>query len=729
MADDISSPPQAEDDDGVVLPVGEASVQDGDRSIARLPAASLARLGIGLGSVVSIAGERGKSFARIMLLPPDAADQEAVLLGAVARAQSGLAIGDAARIRPVPAPTATRIVLAVDDAGAAGILGLKKLYRQRLDNRPTVTGDRVKLTLVGGRIVDARVRTIEPNTADGVVMVGDETVLEIVSNGEPGRKRSVSYDELGGVASELARVQEMVELPLRRPDLFAHLGIEPPKGVLLSGPPGTGKTLIARAVAEECNAAFFQINGPEIANKHYGESEKQLRDIFLKAEKKAPSIVFIDEIDAIAPKRDSLAGDRQVERRIVGQLLTLLDGQKARGQVIVMAATNLPDALDGALRRPGRFDREIRFSPPDIDGRTDILTIHTRGMPLGGDVSLQELGQLTHGYVGADLAALAREAGMMALRRVEPALNEGAEGLDLSAILVNRHDFIGAMREIVPTALREVYSERPSTRWQDVAGHADAKAALEEAVIWPIRYGEEMQAAGVQPLRGVLLAGPPGTGKTLLAKAVANEAGANFISVRGPQLLNQYLGEAERAIRDVFAKARQAAPCIIFFDEIDAVAQKRGGAGGQAGDRVVAQLLTEMDGMEDRAGVFVLAATNRPDTLDAALLRPGRFDLAFHLGLPDEADRRDILAIHSAVLTLGKDVDLAVIAAITEGFVGADLDALCRRAGLTAFRRAVANGALDRGERPCVEQSDCLAAVEALKRSRQVAMETDGARR
>ncbi|MCS7364204.1 MAG: CDC48 family AAA ATPase, partial [archaeon GB-1867-035] len=499
----------------------------------------------------------------------------------------------------------------------------------------------------------------------------------------------VTWEDIGDLEEAKQKIREIVELPLKHPELFRHLGIEPPKGILLHGPPGTGKTLLAKALANEVGAYFVSINGPEIMSKFYGESEARLREIFKDAEENAPAIIFIDEIDAIAPKREEVTGE--VERRVVAQLLALMDGLKERGKVIVIGATNRPQAVDPALRRPGRFDREIEIRPPDKRGRKEILQVHTRNMPLADDVNLDELAEITHGYTGADLAALAREAAMTALRRFLPQIDLSQPSIPvnvLQKLKVTRNDFIEAMKYIQPTLLREIYVEVPEVRWTDIGGLENVKQILREAVEWPLKHSEVFIKMGIRPPKGILLYGPPGTGKTLLAKAVATESEANFISVRGPELLSKWVGESERAIREVFRRARQAAPCIIFFDEIDAIAPARGYRVDTSGvtDRMVNQLLAEMDGIVPLQNVVVIAATNRPDIMDPALLRPGRFDRIVYVPPPDFKARLEIFKIHLKNTPLDKDVDLEKLAEKTEGYTGADIEAVCREAVLIALR-------------------------------------------
>jgi transitional endoplasmic reticulum ATPase len=504
------------------------------------------------------------------------------------------------------------------------------------------------------------------------------------------KKSFISYEDIGGLKGQVDKIREMIELPLKYPELFERIGIDPPRGVLLHGPPGTGKTLIAKAVAQETDANLFFISGPEIVGKYYGESEARLREIFAEAQRNAPAIIFIDEIDAIAPKREDVGGDKQVERRIVAQLLSIMDGLKDRGQVIVIATTNIPNSLDPALRRPGRFDREIVIPIPDRDGRREILEIHTRGMPLSADVDLDELANITHGYVGADLAALCRESAMHALRKVLPEIDFTKREIPyeiISSLMIGKENFMNAFREIEPSALREVFVEIPNVGWDDVGGLTGVKKEIQEAIELPLKRADIYAYAGVKPPKGILLYGPPGTGKTLIAKAIAHETESNFISIKGPQLLSRFVGESERGIRDIFKKARQAIPCIIFFDEIDAIAPVRGGRSDTGvTERVIAQLLTEMDGLEELNGVTVLAASNRIDMIDPALLRAGRFDLLIELPFPDETGRLEIFKVHTRKRPLAEDVVLDDHLKETEGFTGAEIEAVCNRAAILAIR-------------------------------------------
>ncbi|MDA2926033.1 CDC48 family AAA ATPase [Acidobacteria bacterium AH-259-G07] len=560
-----------------------------------------------------------------------------------------------------------------------------------IEGLPVTEGDRVRATLFGARPMDFKVLRTVPK--DGVIIIQPTTVirLEGIKKAEK-RGLAVTYEDVGGLGKETQRVREMIELPLKYPQVFDRLGIDAPKGVLLHGPPGCGKTLIARAVTNETDAFFISISGPEVMAKYYGESEARLRSVFEEAQRNAPAIVFIDELDAIAPKREELGGDRQVEKRVVAQLLAILDGLESRGQIIVIGATNIPDVLDPALRRPGRFDRELTIPIPDKNGRLEILQIHTRGMPLAEDVSLGKLAEITHGFVGADLEALAREAAMVVLREIMPQVDFQLEEIPYETLLeleITMDHFMEAMKEVDPSAIREVFVEVPDVSWEDVGGLDDVKQQLMEAIEWPLKFPEVFEKAKTRPPKGILLHGPPGTGKTLIAKAVANESGVNFISVKGPALMSKFLGESEKGIRDIFKKAKQASPTILFFDEIDAVVPIRGLGGGDSTrttERVISQFLIELDGIEELKGVVVLGATNRLDMIDPAVLRAGRFDVILDLPLPDKQAREEILNIHTRAKPLARDVSLNKLAEETEGLSGADLEAVARQAASLAIR-------------------------------------------
>jgi transitional endoplasmic reticulum ATPase len=682
------------DEVALKLKVAEAMPKDLGRGLARLDPADLARLGVEVGEVVEIVGKR-TTVAKAMPAYKEHRGQSRVQVDGVARENAGASIDQVVEIRRAQAQPARKVVLAPTSITPAE--RDLKYIGGLLDGLPVIEGDRVSATLFGNRSADFKVTSTTPA---GPVVINPTTELEVArgpnkaadSSKEADGARPLSYEEIGGLKRELHRIREICELPLRYPEVFERLGIDPPKGVLLHGPPGCGKTLIARAVAHETSAKFFTINGPEIIHKFYGESEAHLRKIFEEAAKQAPSVIFIDEIDAIAPSRDKVVGD--VEKRVVATLLTLMDGLSRRKNVIVLAATNLPNVLDPALRRPGRFDREIAISIPDRDGRKEILEIHSRGMPLAGDVDLTHVAAITHGFVGADLEALCREAAMLCLRRLIPAIDFGSGQIPyetLRALEVRMGDFEAALREVEPSAIREVFVEVPNVGWDDVGGLDDVKRELIESVEWPLKHAEIFKTAGIKPPRGILLSGAPGCGKTLLAKAVASQTQVNFISVKGPSLLSKYVGESERGVREVFRKAKQAAPCIIFFDEIDALVPARGTGGNDSGttERVIGQFLAEMDGVEEMNGVLVLGATNRPDILDPALLRPGRFDIQLEIPLPDLRGRRDIFAIALRDKPATPDVSPEDLAAKSEGFTGAEIQGACTRAARTALREAL----------------------------------------
>ncbi|WP_129629009.1 CDC48 family AAA ATPase [Candidatus Oscillochloris fontis] len=670
------------------LRIVEALPKDVGRGLVRFDPQNLDQLGIRIGDVIQITGKR-TTVARAMPAYADQRGQGLIQADGIVRLNAGASLDERVTIQPVKTQPARGLVLAPTEGIRASQVAAQARYLAKLlDGIPVISGDLLRVNLFGTRAQTFSVLETNPS---GPVLISPTTLIR-VSGEKGGRERArgtLTYEDIGGLRRETRRIREMIELPLRYPEVFERLGIDAPKGVLLYGPPGSGKTLIARAVANETSAHFVTINGPEIIDKLYGASEANLRGIFEDARKRAPAIIFIDEIDAIAPKREDLSGDRQVERRVVAQLLALMDGLESRGNVIVIAATNLPNSLDPALRRPGRFDREISINVPDKDGRAEILEIHTRGMPLAAEVNLDRLASVTHGFVGADLQALCREAAMGALRRLLPDIDFSQAQIPydkLMALEVLPDDFAAALADIEPSAIREVFTEIPDVTWEDVGGLEDVRRLLIEAVEWPLRHARAFEHIGVRTPKGVLLYGPPGTGKTLLAKALARESEANFISVKGPELLNRWVGESERGVREIFRKARQAAPCIIFFDEIDAIAPPRGGGDSGVTERVVSQLLTELDGIEALKGVVVLAATNRIDMVDPALQRPGRFDFLVEMPLPDAAVRQAILGVQTRNIPLEADVNLELLAQETQNYVGADLEGLCHKAALLAIR-------------------------------------------
>ncbi|MBI2919114.1 MAG: CDC48 family AAA ATPase [Chloroflexi bacterium] len=679
----------------LTLKVTKALPKDVGRCMARIDPKDMAGMALQTGDIAQVVGKRATAV-RIMPAYLESRGRSSIQIDAIIRENAGAALGDQVQVQKAAlrdaesvslAPMSSRSSLAGKDARYLG---------QVLEGLPLVQGDRVRATFFGGRYQEFTVAETSP---EGIVAIGPSTIVSVKGNSHFHKEKDgATYEDIGGLGKELQKIREMIELPLRYPELFERLGIDPPRGVLLHGPPGCGKTLIARAVANETEAAFFQISGPEVIHKFYGESEAHLRAIFDKSREKAPAIIFIDEIDAIASKREEVRGDQQVERRVVAQLLALMDGLQSRGQVIVIGATNIPNVLDPALRRPGRFDREIAISVPDRNGRLEMLQIHTRGMPLAPDVDLEHLAEITHGFVGADLEALCREAAMATLRKVMPRIQLDVDHVPyevLAELQVAMEAFSEAMKEVEPSAIREVFTEIPDVSWEDVGGLDEVKRVLMEAIIWPLSYPDLFRRARTAPPKGILLTGRPGTGKTLLAKAVAAQSGVNFISVKGPALLSRWVGESEKGVREVFRKARQASPCIVFFDEIDALTPTRGSGDSHVTERVISQFLTELDGIEELKGVTVLAATNRPDIIDPALLRAGRFDIQFELPCPDQAARRAIFAIHTRDKPLAEDVDLDGLAASTEGMVGADIEGMCRRASMLAIRQFVNAGPAD----------------------------------
>jgi transitional endoplasmic reticulum ATPase len=677
--------------------------KDAGRGLAAIDRQAAEELGLEGGDFIRLKGQGGSTIARVWPGYPDDHGSGVIRIDGRLRQQANVGIDDRVEVEKADVKPAARVTVALpQNLRIGGNIGT--YIRDKLAGQPVTKGQTVQLPLGFGfmassnQSVPLRIASTQPS---GTVVVNDSTNVEIsqkpaeqIRESSPGGEEgpSITYEDIGGLDRELEQVREMIELPMRHPELFSRLGIDPPKGVLLHGPPGTGKTLIAKAVANEIDASFHTISGPEIMSKYYGESEEQLREVFEEAEEEAPAIVFMDELDSIAPKREETSGD--VERRVVAQLLSLMDGLESRGQVVVIGATNRVDAIDPALRRGGRFDREIEIGVPDREGRKEILQVHTRNMPLAEGVDLDEFADNTHGFVGADLESLAKESAMNALRRIRPELDLEAEEIDaevLERLQVTLDDFKEALKGIEPSALREVFVEVPDVTWDDVGGLEGTKERLRETIQWPLEYPEVFQQLDMEAAKGVMLYGPPGTGKTLLAKAVANEADSNFISIKGPELLNKYVGESEKGVREVFKKARGNAPTVVFFDEIDSIATERGRNTGDSGvsERVVSQLLTELDGLEALEDVVVIATSNRPDLIDSALLRPGRLDRHVHVPVPDEEARRAIFDVHTRHKPLADDVDLDALARKTEGYVGADIEAVAREAAMTASREFI----------------------------------------
>jgi transitional endoplasmic reticulum ATPase len=699
------------------LKVVEALQDDAYKGIARIDTEVMRKLGLNRGDVIKIKGERETVAIVDRAYPADIGEQ-IIRIDGIIRRNAKTGIGEIVTIKKSEVKEAKKITIAPAQQGIQ-VQGTPEVFRQGLLGRAVVKGDVVVLggaqrrrdvmsdmdlfndifaEAFGGSGLGfsgfSQIRfIIVSTTPNEPVIITENTQVTLSSKAvevSDEKIPDITYEDIGGLDEEMRKIREMVELPLKHPEIFIRLGIEPPKGVLLHGPPGTGKTLLAKAVANESEANFILLNGPEIMSKFYGESEKRIRDIFEEAEKSAPSIIFIDEIDAIAPKREEAYGE--VERRVVSQLLTMMDGLKTRGKVIVIGATNRPNAIDPALRRPGRFDREISINVPNKDGRLQILKIHTRNMPLTKDVKLESYAEITHGFVGADLESLAKEAAMIVLRKILPKLklkeNQEIPKEVLEQLRINDSDFRDALKMVRPSAMREVLVETPNIKWEDVGGLESVEQELKEAVEWPMKFPQSFTRLGIRPPRGILLYGPPGTGKTLLAKAVAKESQANFIQVKGPELLSMWVGKSEEGVRKVFERARQVAPCIIFFDEIDALASRRGvDAGSKVHDQVLNQILAEMDGLEELNNVIVIGATNRPDMLDSALLRPGRFDRIVLVNVPDKKGRLEIFKIHTKNMPLTKDVDFEELAEKTEGYVGADIESLAREAAMLALRK------------------------------------------
>jgi len=673
----------------IKLSVKEAPKSDVGRSIVRISSQAMEKLGAKSGSIVGIKGKKD-AVGIVWRGLPEEEEREIIRMDGVLRSNAGVGLDEDVEIELMSAKYAKKLVLSPTQAIQYGS-GFVEYVHERLLNKPFAKGNKVLVDVMGTPLT-----FVVSNTApSGVVVVSEDTNISItkrpasVKEGVP----SISYEDIGGLKEEIETIREMIEVPMRYPQVFKKLGVSPPKGVLLRGPPGTGKTLLAKAVASETEAHFLHLAGPEIMSKWYGQSEENLRNMFKDAQENAPSIIFIDEIDAIAPAREEVSGE--VEKRVVSQLLTLMDGLEARGEVVVIAATNRPEAIDPALRRPGRFDREVQIGIPNRKGRKEILQIHTRGMPLTEKVDLEKLADITYGYSGADLGALAKEAAMRALRNVMPEIKKLKEEELTKELLdkleVTETDFEEAMRRVEPSAMREVLVEIPKVKWDDIGGLKEVKEELIESVEWPLKYAKQFADVGIKPPRGMLLYGPPGAGKTLLAKAVASESSANFIVIKGPELLNKYVGESERGVRKVFKRARQVAPAVVFFDEIESLTGTRGGMGGGSGvkESVVAQLLSEIDGVAELKGVVLIGATNRPDLIDQALLRPGRFEKLIYVPMPDSAARKEIFKVHTKGVRLDKGVKLDPLVNKTDGYSGADIEAVVRKAGVLAIKDLV----------------------------------------
>lgn len=707
----------------IKLRVVEALQDDAYKGIVRIDPDLMRKMGLDRGDIISISGSR-KTYSIVDRAYPADMGEEIIRMDGIARKNCKTGIGEQVEIKKARIKEAKKITIAPAQKGIM-VQGDPEGMKRGLLGKPVIKGDIIVLggtqrrkdimsdDFLGadigelfnqmgfgggmpGGLTQIRFAIVSTNPNQPVIITENTEItlspkaVDISDESIP----QITYEDIGGLTEEVNKVREMVELPLKRPELFLRLGIEPPKGVLLYGPPGTGKTLLAKAIANESEAHFILLNGPEIMSKFYGESEKKIREIFDEAEKNAPAIIFIDEIDSLAPKREETGGE--VERRVVSQLLTMMDGLQSRGRVVVIGATNRPNALDPALRRPGRFDREVEISVPDKTGRLQILKIHTRNMPLTKDVDLEELARKTHGFVGADISSLGKEAAMIVLRKNLHKFNlEADEEIPqetLNQLRVSQKDFNEALKVVRPSAMREVLVETPNTKWEDIGGVDDVKRDLKEAVEWPLKYPDSFTRMGINPPKGVLLYGPPGTGKTLLAKAVANESEANFIQVKGPSLLSMWVGKSEEGVRKIFERARQVSPCIIFFDEIDSLAGKRGlgyGGGSKVTENVLNQLLAEMDGIEDLTNVIVIGATNRPDMLDPALMRPGRFDRIVYVKVPEQEGRLKIFNIHTKNMPLDKSVDLKKLSEETEGFTGADIEALAREAAMLALRENI----------------------------------------
>ncbi len=674
----------------ITLRVAESDPKFVGRGIAHVDPQIIEQMNLKTGDVLQIAGNRRKTHVLLWSGQTSDTGRKVIRIDGYTRNNLGVGIDDNVSIKKVTPPKLEQIVLSPTED--LNVVGLEEYLPDLLEGRVVTKGDIIPVNMMGHKIGFV-VTTIIPTNGAGIIATStDFAIGSVPKTGNKAIPR-VNYEDIGGLRHEIQKVREMIELPMRHPEIFDRIGIEAPRGVLLFGPPGTGKTLLAKAVANETNANFYSIGGPEIMSKFYGESEERLRETFKQAQENAPSIIFIDEIDSIAPKREEVSGD--VEKRVVSQLLTIMDGLESRGKVVVIGATNRPDALDPALRRPGRFDREIEIGIPDQKGRQEILEIHTRGMPLTEEVKLSSIAKVTHGFVGADLEAVCREAAMKSLRSVLPEINLEESKIPvetLNKIKIKPQDFETALKEVQPSALREVYVQSPNVKWTEIGGLESIKEELREAIEWPLKHSDLFIEADIVPPKGLLLYGPPGTGKTLIAKAVATNSDANFISIKGPELLSKWVGESEKGIREVFRKARQASPCVVFFDELDSVAPRRSSSGSgdsHVGDRLVSQLLTEMDGLQDLNGVVVIGATNRPDIIDEALLRPGRFDRILEIPLPDNDSIKEILRIHMVRKPIDKSVELNKLVELCKGLSGADIAALVNAAALSAIKEHI----------------------------------------
>jgi transitional endoplasmic reticulum ATPase len=700
----LANEPKSSSDDFVSLKVSETSAKFVGKGMALIDPAIVEEMRLATGDVIEITTSSGKkkTFALLWSGQPEDYGLRIIRIDGYTRNNLGVGIDDHVKIRKAQdIKSAEQVVISPTEE--LNIVGIEEYLTEILEGRVVSRGDVIPLNIMG-RKTGLVVNSIMPSgTASAAYSVSKDTEFILSSLSKAGPKGGiprVSYEDIGGLRNEVQKVREMIELPLRHPEIFERIGIEAPKGVLLHGPPGTGKTLLAQAVANETNANYYSIAGPEIMSKFYGESEERLRDTFKQAEDNSPSIIFIDELDSIAPKRDEVSGD--VEKRIVSQLLTLMDGLEARGKVVVIGATNRVNSIDPALRRPGRFDREIEIGIPDEEGRLDILHIHTRGMPLNEDVKLEYFAKITHGFVGADLESLCKEAAMRSLPRVIPEINLDQTKIPievLNKIRIGNKDFENALKDIHPSAMREVQIQKPNVKWEDVGGLTNVKDELSEAIEWPLKHADLFDEADVKPPKGILLYGSPGTGKTMIAKAVATNSEANFISVKGPELISKWVGESEKGVREVFKKARQAAPSVIFFDEIDAIAPRRGGSdfgNSNVTERVVSQLLTELDGLEDLRNVVTIGATNRIDIVDNALLRPGRFDRIVEVPIPDKESRMEILRIHTKKKVLDSEADLRILVELTEGWTGADIGNMVNTAALSAIKERITANSISR---------------------------------